>query len=280
MEGEMKKKLLNKEDKPGGEVEVEEEGQQQIKEKVWGETKRLWIVAGPAIFTRFSTFGINIISQAFIGHIGPTELAAYALVITVLLRFANGILSVMESEWYKFSSFNLHFECVVGHGECLGNSMWTILWCKAVSNARHISSKIMASLGRNITLSSPSVHFHHPDFEGFRPGRGDCRSCWIRFSVANPGYVCLHCVLHLPILPTSAEQEHDNSLFGSISLTIHVFLSWLLVVKYQLGLPGALLSTVLAYWIPNIGQLMFILCGGCPETWKGFSSLAFKDLCL
>ena len=122
----------------------------------------------------------------------------------------------MESEWYKFSSFNLHFECVVGHGECLGNSMWTILWCKAVSNARHISSKIMASLGRNITLSSPSVHFHHPDFEGFRPGRGDCRSCWIRFSVANPGYVCLHCVLHLPILPTSAEQEHDNSLFGSI----------------------------------------------------------------
>ena len=92
MEGEMKKKLLNKEDKPGGEVEVEEEGQQQIKEKVWGETKRLWIVAGPAIFTRFSTFGINIISQAFIGHIGPTELAAYALVITVLLRFANGIL--------------------------------------------------------------------------------------------------------------------------------------------------------------------------------------------
>lgn len=88
----MKKKLLNKEDKPGGEVEAEEEGQQQIKEKVWGETKRLWIVAGPAIFTRFSTFGINIISQAFIGHIGPTELAAYALVITVLLRFANGIL--------------------------------------------------------------------------------------------------------------------------------------------------------------------------------------------
>ncbi|KAJ9693613.1 hypothetical protein PVL29_009532 [Vitis rotundifolia] len=65
---------------------------------------------------------------------------------------------------------------------------------------------------------------------------------------------------------------------AAFSLTIHVFLSWLLAVKYQLGLPGALLSTVLAYWIPNIGQLLFIFCGGCPETWKGFSSLAFKDL--
>lgn len=75
-----------------GEEEEEEEEQLQVKLKVWRETKKLWIVAGPAIFTRFSTFGITIISQAFIGHIGSTELAAYALVMTVLLRFANGVL--------------------------------------------------------------------------------------------------------------------------------------------------------------------------------------------
>lgn len=66
---------------------------------------------------------------------------------------------------------------------------------------------------------------------------------------------------------------------AAFSLGIHVFLSWLLVIKCKLGLPGALVSTMLAYWIPNIGQLMFIFCGGCPETWKGFSHLAFNDLC-
>lgn len=43
-----------------------------------------------ANFTFFSMFGINVVSQAFIGHIGSTELAAYALVFTVL-RFSNGI---------------------------------------------------------------------------------------------------------------------------------------------------------------------------------------------
>jgi hypothetical protein len=25
-------------------------------------------------------------------------------------------------------------------------------------------------------------------------------------------------------------------------------------------------------------QLLFIFCGGCPDTWSGFSWLAFKDL--
>lgn len=96
----MKKKLLeNKVEKRrgGGEIQVDhqdEGGEEEVelKEKLWCETKKLWVVAGPAIFSRFSTFGVNIISQAFIGHIGATELAAYALVSTVLLRFANGIL--------------------------------------------------------------------------------------------------------------------------------------------------------------------------------------------
>jgi MATE family multidrug resistance protein len=38
------------------------------------------VVAGPSIFTRFSSFGVRhrVISQAFVGHIGATELAAYA----------------------------------------------------------------------------------------------------------------------------------------------------------------------------------------------------------
>ena len=72
------------------EVRRAEEG--TLKDRVCTESKKMWIVAGPAVFSRFSTTGVGIISQAFIGHIGPTELAAYALVSTVLLRFANGIL--------------------------------------------------------------------------------------------------------------------------------------------------------------------------------------------
>ena len=65
---------------------------------------------------------------------------------------------------------------------------------------------------------------------------------------------------------------------AALSIVIHVLLSWLLTVKYKFGVPGAMLSTLVAFWIPNIGQLLFVMCGGCRETWKGFSQVAFKDL--
>uniref|UniRef100_A0A453HPW9 Protein DETOXIFICATION n=1 Tax=Aegilops tauschii subsp. strangulata TaxID=200361 RepID=A0A453HPW9_AEGTS len=69
--------------------EGEEEG---LGRRLVEENRKLWVVAGPSICTRFSTFGLTIISQAFIGHIGPTELAAYALVSTVLMRFSIDVL--------------------------------------------------------------------------------------------------------------------------------------------------------------------------------------------
>lgn len=76
--------------------------------RMWRESELMWIVAAPAIFTRFSTFGIQIISQAFIGHIGPTELAAYSLVFTVQVRFVNGIMVC----YYLYKLF-LHFIFVI-----------------------------------------------------------------------------------------------------------------------------------------------------------------------
>jgi hypothetical protein len=73
--------------------QVDDDSSLSLGRRAWEENKKLWVVAGPSIFTRFSSLGVTVISgQAFIGHIGPTELAAYALVSTVLMRFSNGIL--------------------------------------------------------------------------------------------------------------------------------------------------------------------------------------------
>lgn len=68
------------------------------------------------------------------------------------------------------------------------------------------------------------------------------------------------------------------SCLSSVSLFVHVFLSWLLTVKYNFGISGAMVSTSLAYWIPNVGQIIYIVCGGCRETWIGFTMLVFEDL--
>ena len=86
--------------------------------------------------------------------------------------------------------------------------------------------------------------------------------------------VCFTCQVFLQ----SQSKNMIIAYLAAFSIAIHLLLSWLLTVKYKFGIPGALSSTLLAFWIPNIGQLMFVMCGGCRETWKGFSSLAFKDL--
>jgi MATE family multidrug resistance protein len=104
MEKNLKQNLLIKNSPSSSEEEHEE----LLGKRVWNETKLMWVVAAPAIFTRFSTFGIQIISQAFVGHIGSRELAAFALVFTVLIRFANGILVSIFLHYFVFS-FTLLF---------------------------------------------------------------------------------------------------------------------------------------------------------------------------
>lgn len=96
MGDELKEKLLQRQ----GETEEGVEEEEPLKKRIWKESKKMWVVAGPAIFTRFSTFGITVISQAFIGHIGSIELAAYAVVMTVLVRFANGVLVSSFPSYY------------------------------------------------------------------------------------------------------------------------------------------------------------------------------------
>nr|XP_023904304.1 protein DETOXIFICATION 22-like [Quercus suber] len=94
MEEDMNQKLLREVD-AAGEISVVD--QVPLKDKVWSEMKKMWVVAVPAIFTRASTFGINVITQAFVGHIGSTELAAYSFIYTVFLSFAIGILLGMAT---------------------------------------------------------------------------------------------------------------------------------------------------------------------------------------
>uniref|UniRef100_M4EIH4 Core Histone H2A/H2B/H3 domain-containing protein n=1 Tax=Brassica campestris TaxID=3711 RepID=M4EIH4_BRACM len=73
----------------------EEDG--EIKRKIWIETKKLWRIVGPAIFSRVSTYSILVITQAFAGHLGELELAAISIVNNVIIGFNLGLLLGMAS---------------------------------------------------------------------------------------------------------------------------------------------------------------------------------------
>ncbi|KAL3026646.1 hypothetical protein AAZX31_03G004900 [Glycine max] len=251
MEGNLEKKLLSREQKS------EEENLSLVK-RVWEESKVMWIVAAPAIFTRFTTFGISIISQAFIGHIGSRELAAYALVFTVIIRFANGILLGMASALSTLCGQAYGAKEYDMMGVYLQRS-WIVLFLSAICLLPLFifTSPILTLLGQDESIAQVARTI----------------SIW-SIPVLFAYIVSNSCQTFLQ----SQSKNVIISYLAALSIIIHVSLSWLFTMQFKYGIPGAMISTILAYWIPNIGQMIFITCGWCPETWKGFSFLAFKDL--
>ncbi|QCD97184.1 multidrug resistance protein [Vigna unguiculata] len=248
---ELKQKLLH-------ELKKDSLGEEEsVGKRVWEESKKMWVVAGPAIFTRFSTFGIVVVTQSFIGHIGSTELAAYALVMTVLVRFANGVLIGMASA--------LETLCGQAYGarkyDMLGvylQRSWIVLFTASIFllPIYIFTTPLLEALGQDKTIARVA-------------GSISLWSIGIIFSFT----VSFTCQMFLQ----SQSKNKIIAYLAAVSISLHVFLSWLLTVQFKFGLNGALTSTLLAYWIPNLGQLVFIMTK-CPDTWKGFSFLAFKDL--
>ncbi|KAJ0079252.1 hypothetical protein Patl1_23584 [Pistacia atlantica] len=68
-----------------------------LKGRVWMESKKIWKIAFPAILARMALFGVILVTQAFVGHIGALELSAFAVVQTILVRFVSGITLGMSS---------------------------------------------------------------------------------------------------------------------------------------------------------------------------------------
>ncbi|KAL0796173.1 hypothetical protein Bca101_067550 [Brassica carinata] len=251
--GELTAILLKKTGEDGGEND-----KLDMKEKVWRESKKLWVVAAPAIFTRFSTSGVSLISQAFIGHLGPTELAAYSITLTVLLRFSNGILLGMASA--------LETLC----GQAYGAKQYHMLGI-------YLQRSWLVLIGSTICLT-PIYIFAGPILLALGQEERLVRTArvialWvigINFSFV-PSFTC-------QMFLQAQSKNKIIAYVAAVSLGVHVFLSWLLMVHFDFGIAGAMTSSLVAHWLPNIAQLLFVICGGCKDTWRGFSWFAFKDL--
>jgi Na+-driven multidrug efflux pump len=72
--------------------------------KVWIESKKLWHIVGPAIFSRLASYSMLIITQAFAGHLGDLELAAISIANNVIVGFDLGLLVLLD-----FSLAIFHF---------------------------------------------------------------------------------------------------------------------------------------------------------------------------
>ena len=72
-----------------------------LRKRFWVESKKLWQIAGPAIFTRLTTYETNLVMQAFAGHLGDLDLAAITISTTVIIGLSFGLLvSIQMSEFF------------------------------------------------------------------------------------------------------------------------------------------------------------------------------------
>ncbi|CAL9061386.1 unnamed protein product [Musa banksii] len=227
-------------------------------QRSWIESKKLWRIVAPAIFSRVVSYSMNVITQAFAGHLGNLELASITIANTVVVGFNFGLMLGMASA--------LETLCGQAFGakkyHMLGVYMqrsWIVLFLCAVLllPLYFFATPILILTGQPPELAE----------------QAGTVSMWFiplhfSFVFIFPLQRFLQCQL----------KNSINAIIAAISLVVHLFVTWLFVSKLQFGLIGTTVTLNFSWWVGAFCQFGYVACGGCPETWKGFSMEAFTGL--
>ncbi|KAK4412741.1 protein DETOXIFICATION 24 [Sesamum alatum] len=165
---------------------TEQEG--DLKVRVCEESKKIWRVALPGVIARVSSFGTVVVTQSFLGHISAVDLAGYALIQSLGVRFVNGVLIGMSSATETLC------------GQAFG-----------------------------------------------------------------------------------AKQYHMMGVFLQRSWLVDLATLTILLPLFFLGtsifkLLGAMAALNISAWLVVFGEFIYVFGGWCPDSWKGFSLAALKDI--
>ncbi|KAL6558763.1 Protein DETOXIFICATION 27 [Orobanche minor] len=231
--------------------------------KVWTETKKLWRVVGPAIFSRIASYSMFVITQAFAGHLGDLELAGMSIASNVIVGFDFGLMAIVEKLGMASALETL---CGQAYGAkkhyMLGvylQRSWIVLFlCSLIMLPAFVfTTPILKLMGQPDDVAELA---------------GVVALCFIplHFSLA----------VQLP-MQRFLQSQLKNSVIAwmnLVALLAHVLLSWLVVYRLRLGVVGTALTLNFSWWFVAVGLFLYTVCGGCPMTWTGFSGEAFSGL--
>ncbi|KAE8660054.1 protein TRANSPARENT TESTA 12-like isoform X2 [Hibiscus syriacus] len=238
--------------------EPKENNNSNLRNRVWEESKQLWKIGFPSILARVTAFGMFVVTQAFIGHISQLELAAYALIQVIAVRFSNGILLGMSSATETLCGQAFGAKQYHMLGIYLQRSWIINLLTSAVLLPVFIfASSIFELLGENEDIASAAGYI----------------SLWF--------IPILYSFVFNFTIQKYLQCQLKNTIVGWIStasFSVHLLLSWIFVSKLNWGIPGAMSSMIISTWLVLIGEFIYVFGGWCPNTWNGFTSAAFLDL--
>jgi multidrug resistance protein, MATE family len=73
-------------------------------------------------------------------------------------------------------------------------------------------------------------------------------------------------------------RNSANAAAAAAALCVHLLASWLLVSRLRFGLAGIALTLNFSWWATGAMLFAYVACGGCPDTWHGFSLEAFAGM--
>ncbi|KAL9401164.1 hypothetical protein Peur_005013 [Populus x canadensis] len=222
------------------------------------ESKKLWYLAGPAIFTTLCQYSLGAITQLLAGHVGTLDLAAVSVENSVIAGFSFGIMLGMGSA--------LETLCGQAYGagqlDMLGIYMqrsWVILNATAVilTLLYIFAGPFLKLIGQTAEISQAAGMF----------------SVWMipqLFAYA----------MNFPIAKFLQAQSKMMAMaaIAAVALVFHAVFSWLLMLKLGWGLVGAAVVLNASWWFIVIAQLLYIFSGTCGEAWTGLSWKAFQNL--
>ncbi|KAL6954651.1 Protein DETOXIFICATION 31 [Sarracenia purpurea var. burkii] len=222
------------------------------------ESKKLWQLAGPAVFTTLCQYSMGAITQLLAGHLGTIELAAFSIENSVVAGFALGFLLGMGSalETLCGQAFG------AGQLDMLGIYMqrsWVIL----------IASSLLLML---LYIFATPILLLIGQTEAISKAAGTL-ALWM-----IPQLFAYAMIFPLAKFLQSQSKMAAMAVIAAAALVLHSFFSWLLMIRLGWGLVGAAVVLNTSWWFIVVAQLLYIISGACGEAWSGFSWKAFHNL--
>ncbi|KAL7261171.1 hypothetical protein ACSBR1_006754 [Camellia fascicularis] len=222
------------------------------------ESKKLWYLAGPAIFTSLCQYSLGAITQVLAGHVGTLELAAVSVENSVVAGFAFGIMLGMGSA--------LETLC----GQAFGAGQLNMLgiymqrsWLILISTALILmfvyifATPILIVVGQLTDISKAAGKL----------------SVWM-----IPQLFAYALVFPLAKFLQAQSKMAVMAVTSGVVLVLHTFFSWLLMLELGWRLVGAAVVLDSWWWFMVVVQLLYVFGGACGEAWSGLSWMAFHNL--
>ncbi|KAG5529545.1 hypothetical protein RHGRI_030069 [Rhododendron griersonianum] len=277
-----------------------------LSQRLWIESKKLWHIVGPSMFSRLATYSMFVITQAFAGHLGDHELAAVSIASNVVVGFNFGLLVL------------LHSLVCAGDGKCIGNAMRSSIRGQTIPHVGHIHATLLDRPIHLLHPPTPSLPLCLSDPKTPRPTLRYRRAIRSHFLVDDPTPLQLRLPIPPPEVSTQIfflafflcdlllilwwkdflvgmirfdekKQKRQKFLQSQLkmaaiawvslaALVVHAVVSWLFVYRLKLDVVGVAVTLNFSWWVLALGLFGYTVCGGCPLTWTGFSIEAFSGL--